>query len=160
MLRRLVVCAGVLLWSWMVFAALTAGGPQAAAQPSATTIPVFTTPTYGFDTTTSNYFLPTTTTSPFGSTTSTTVPASTTTVPASTTSTASTTTTSTIPPTTTTVAALSGELPAPTSTVPLNTKSQGGHVNSALAWLSLLGFLAAVGILVSRYVITRGRRLL
>ena len=74
------------------------------------------------------------------------------------TSTAATATTVLAPPTTTPTPIKNG-IPPPVVTIPFRTKAQSAHVNPLFAYLSGVGFLVALLMMGTQYVLTRpGRR--
>lgn len=63
--------------------------------------------------------------------------------------------TTTVAPTTTTIAPLGNSLPVSPATLPLRTSGGNAHVNPVFAFLSGIGFLAALLIVAARMFITR-----
>ena len=129
---------------------VVSGAAQAKSGPTPpTTQPILTTSTRPVTTTAA----PTTTTRPI---TTTTRPATTTTIGRSTTTGATTTSSSTVvtipgggaPP----------PLPAPTSTIPLNTHESNGHVSPVFPAIGIFGAVAVLAMLGLQWYLTRSDR--
>jgi hypothetical protein len=60
--------------------------------------------------------------------------------------------------TTTTIAAIGGQLPPAPVTLPLTTKGSNAHVNPLFAWLSGIGFLVAILVIIGRFLTSRPKR--
>jgi hypothetical protein len=60
--------------------------------------------------------------------------------------------------TTTTIAAIGGQLPPAPVTLPLTTKGSNAHVNPLFAWLSGIGFVLAILVILGRFLTSRPKR--
>jgi hypothetical protein len=68
------------------------------------------------------------------------------------------TTVATTSTTTTTIAAIGGRLPPAPVTLPLTTKGANAHVKPLFAWLSGIGFLVALLVILGRFLTSRPKR--
>lgn len=156
-LAVLVGCAGALIWASFVGSPLVAG---ASGDPSSVSTPLTTTQTSSSTAPSSSSPSTTPPTTKTPSTTVATKTTATTAPPATrfvTPYTYRSTTTAPTSTTSTTIAGIEGRVAPPVVTVPLATKASNGHVDPALAWVSVGGFGMALLIIGGRLFVTRSR---